>query len=66
VVGVVAPAPGTTIDEAELDAFTRGRLAGYKRPRRYVVVNDLARSAAGKANLRYLQDLAAERVGRNP
>jgi len=64
VVGVVAPPPGITLDEAELDAFARGRLAGYKRPRRYVVVDDLARSAAGKANLRYLRDLAAEHVGR--
>jgi long-chain acyl-CoA synthetase len=65
VVAVVAPEPGTTLDEDALDAFTRERLAGYKRPRRYVVVDDLARSAAGKANLRYLRDLAAERVGRS-
>jgi len=64
VVAVVAPEPGTTLDEDALDAFTRERLAGYKRPRRYVVVDDLARSAAGKANLRYLRDLAAEHVGR--
>ena len=62
VVGVVAPAPGATLDEADLDAFARTRLAGYKRPRRYVVVDDLARSAAGKANLRYLRELAAEHV----
>ena len=65
VVAVVAPEPGAALDEAALDAFTRERLAGYKRPRRYVVIDDLARSAAGKANLRYLRDLAAEHVGRD-
>jgi fatty-acyl-CoA synthase len=64
VVGVVAPEPGMALDDATLDEFARGRLAGYKRPRRYVLVDDLARSAAGKANLRYLRDLAAEHVGR--
>ena len=32
----------------------------------YVVIDDLARSAAGKANLSYLRDLAAEHVERNP
>ena len=66
VVAVVAPEPGATLDDASLDEFARGRLAGYKRPRRYVVIDDLDRSAAGKANLRYLRDLAAEHVERNP
>ncbi|MFM8304208.1 MAG: AMP-binding enzyme, partial [Actinomycetota bacterium] len=66
VVGVVAPEPGTTIDEEALDAFARARLAGYKRPRRYVVVADLGRSAAGKANLRYLRELATERLEGSP
>jgi 3-oxocholest-4-en-26-oate---CoA ligase len=65
VVAVVAPEPGAALDDASLDEFARRRLAGYKRPRRYVVVDDLARSAAGKANLRYLRDLAAEHVGRD-
>ena len=65
VVGIVAPEPGVTLDEAALDEFARGRLAGYKRPRHYVVVDDLARSAAGKANLQYLRDLAADHVERN-
>ena len=49
-----------------LDAFTRPRLAGYKRPRHYVVRDDLRRSAAGKADLRYLRDLAATELGRTP
>jgi acyl-CoA synthetase (AMP-forming)/AMP-acid ligase II len=66
VVAVVAPRPGVTLDPDVLDAFVRPRLAGYKRPRHYVVRPDLARSAAGKADLRYLRDLAATDLGRTP
>jgi acyl-CoA synthetase (AMP-forming)/AMP-acid ligase II len=60
VVAVVEPTAGSGLDEDELDAFCRGRLAGYKRPRRFVLVGDLRRSAAGKADYRYLRALAAE------
>jgi acyl-CoA synthetase (AMP-forming)/AMP-acid ligase II len=63
VVALVAPAPGTTLQEDELTEFTKARLAGYKRPRRFVVVDDLQRSAAGKANYNVLRALAAERLG---
>jgi len=65
VVAVVAPKPDATLREDALDAFTRERLAGYKRPRAYVVVPDLGRSAAGKADYRYLRALVAERLGRS-
>ena len=63
VVAVVAPTPGATLHEDELAEFTKARLAGYKRPRRFVVVDDLQRSAAGKANYTVLRTLAAERLG---
>jgi 3-oxocholest-4-en-26-oate---CoA ligase len=63
VVAVVAAAPGATLHEDELAEFTRARLAGYKRPRRFVVVDDLQRSAAGKANYNVLRALAAQRLG---
>jgi acyl-CoA synthetase (AMP-forming)/AMP-acid ligase II len=63
VVGVVAPTPGATLHEDELTEFTKARLAGYKRPRRFVVVDDLQRSAAGKASYNVLRTLAAERLG---
>ncbi len=66
VVAVVAPRPGATLDVDALDTFTRPRLAGYKRPRHYVVRDDLRRSAAGKADLRYLRDLATTELGRTP
>jgi acyl-CoA synthetase (AMP-forming)/AMP-acid ligase II len=35
-------------DAATLDAFCKPRIAGYKRPRRYIFVDELPKSAAGK------------------
>jgi len=53
VVAVVEPAPGAATDTAdalaaELGVFCREHLAGYKRPKRYVVVDALPRTVAGK------------------
>ena len=45
---VVAPAPGHTVDPAELIAYSRQRLAGYKCPRAVDVVDALPRNATGK------------------
>lgn len=47
---------------AELNAWCRGRLAAYKVPRRYAFVDDLGRSAAGKADYTHLRAIAAERA----
>ena len=62
VVALVVAAPGHDLDEATLDAFCRGRLSGYKRPKRFFVIDDLERSAAGKANYRAARALASELV----
>jgi 3-oxocholest-4-en-26-oate---CoA ligase len=62
VVALVQASDGHAVDEAELDAFCRSRTAGYKRPKRFVLVDDLRRSAAGKADYKYLRALAAEKV----
>jgi O-succinylbenzoic acid--CoA ligase len=40
--------PGATVDEAELTAFCRERLAAYKRPRRFQIVESLPQTASGK------------------
>jgi fatty-acyl-CoA synthase len=40
--------PGAAADEAELRAFCRSRLAGYKVPKAIAVVDDLPRNALGK------------------
>jgi acyl-CoA synthetase (AMP-forming)/AMP-acid ligase II len=62
VVALVQAAPGHTLDEDGLAAWCRGRMSGYKRPKRFLVVDSLERSAAGKASYRRLRELAAELV----
>ena len=47
----------------ELDAWCRSKLAGFKKPRRFLFVDSLERNAAGKANYQNLRKLAAERLG---
>jgi acyl-CoA synthetase (AMP-forming)/AMP-acid ligase II len=44
----VVPAPGQTINPEEVIEFCRGRLAGYKRPRRVIVCKDLPKNSLGK------------------
>ncbi len=44
----VVARPGVALDEAGLRAFCRARLAGYKVPKTFSVVEDLPRNALGK------------------
>lgn len=48
VVAVLAPVLGATVDVDELRQRLRERLAGYKVPRRFVLVDELPRNAMGK------------------
>jgi acyl-CoA synthetase (AMP-forming)/AMP-acid ligase II len=59
---VVVPAPGAAPTPEELDAFCRERLAAYKRPRWYELVDQIARSQTGKIVKRELR--AAHDPGR--
>jgi benzoate-CoA ligase family protein len=47
-IAFVIPAPGATVDGDELTDWCRERLAGYKRPKRYEIVDDLPKTATGK------------------
>lgn len=47
-VGFVQPSPGRDIDTAVLTDFGRTKLAGFKIPRRWVIVEDFPRTATGK------------------
>ena len=48
-VGVVRPASGATLEPSELEEFLRGRLAAYKVPRRWAVVDfEFPLTASGK------------------
>jgi fatty-acyl-CoA synthase len=53
---VIQPRPGSSPTEAELIALCRDHLAGYKKPKRVVFVDELPRNAAGKILKRELRD----------
>ena len=60
VVAVVVPAAAVAdVDPAVLDAHARASLAGYKVPRRYIVVPSLVRNAYGKVVKRELRAAVA-------
>jgi acyl-CoA synthetase (AMP-forming)/AMP-acid ligase II len=58
VVAVVAPEPDAALDVDELRAWAAARLAGYKAPRRIVVVDEVPRGPAGKADYRAARAVA--------
>lgn len=58
VTGVVQLAAGARVEEQELQAFVRERLAGYKAPKRIVFADDLGRSPSGKADSKHAKTLA--------
>ncbi|WP_019630130.1 AMP-binding protein [Actinomadura atramentaria] len=56
VTAFVVPAPGARVDEAELRAAARARLAGYKVPKSVRVVDSVPLSPVGKVLRRALRD----------
>jgi acyl-CoA synthetase (AMP-forming)/AMP-acid ligase II len=62
IVAVVEPAPGAELDEAAVIAHVKGRLAGYKAPKRVLAVESLGRAANGKVDYRRLRELAIGRL----
>jgi acyl-CoA synthetase (AMP-forming)/AMP-acid ligase II len=48
VTALVVLAPGASLTEADLIAFTKTKLAGYKCPKRVEFRTELARTATGK------------------
>jgi len=62
VVALIHARDGYRVDEQELTAWCRGRMSGYKRPKRFLEVPSLERSAAGKASYRRLREVAASLV----
>jgi len=50
VAAAVVPAPGRTPDPAALREHLRARLAAYKVPRRWLLLDELPRTALGKVN----------------
>jgi acyl-CoA synthetase (AMP-forming)/AMP-acid ligase II len=64
VVACVAPEPGASLDEAQVQRFLRERLASYKTPRRVVFVgeDDLSLTGSAKVRTSALRELAAKRL----
>jgi 3-oxocholest-4-en-26-oate---CoA ligase len=56
VAAVVHPRPGTRPSLAELDAFVRTEIAGYKVPRCLWLVDEIKRSPAGKPDYRWAKE----------
>ena len=48
VTAVVVPKPGATLTAEQVDAHARALLAGYKRPKYVVVVDELPKNPSGK------------------
>jgi acyl-CoA synthetase (AMP-forming)/AMP-acid ligase II len=65
VTAVVQPVPGSTPTLADLATHCKATLAGYKSPKRLVVVDAIVRSPSGKADYRWARRTAeeAETVG---
>src|SRR5882757_4301707 len=59
VTAVVVASAGRSLTLEELDAYCRTRLAGYKIPRRLVVMEDLPRTPSGKVLKHVLRDQLA-------
>jgi malonyl-CoA/methylmalonyl-CoA synthetase len=60
VVAVVVPVPGATVEESAVRFACRERLAGFKVPKRVVVVDVLPRNAMGKVEKARLREQLAQ------
>jgi len=61
---VVQPQPGASLKEADVKAFLRERIAGYKVPRLVEFQSDLPREDSGKIFKRKLREPYWEKAGR--
>jgi len=62
VTAVVQLAPGATLGFEDMAAHCRQHLAGYKTPKHLVVVDEVVRSPAGKADYRWAAEAARSQV----
>jgi acyl-coenzyme A synthetase/AMP-(fatty) acid ligase len=60
VAALVQPRPGATPDPEKLQEHVRTQIAGYKVPRTIWLVDDIGRTAAGKADYGWARRHAAE------
>jgi acyl-CoA synthetase (AMP-forming)/AMP-acid ligase II len=63
ITAMVEATPGETLDEADVIAHVKGRLAAYKAPKRVLQVSTIGRAPNGKVDYKRLKAEAIERVG---
>jgi acyl-CoA synthetase (AMP-forming)/AMP-acid ligase II len=63
ITAVVEPVPGVTVDEADVIAHVKGKLAAYKAPKRVVVVESIERAPNGKVDYKGVRARALEALG---
>ncbi|MEY2423741.1 MAG: 3-oxocholest-4-en-26-oate---CoA ligase [Acidimicrobiaceae bacterium] len=63
ITAVVEPVPGATLDEGDVIAHVKGKLAAYKAPKRVVVVDSIERAPNGKVDYKGVRARALEALG---
>ncbi|WP_433598302.1 class I adenylate-forming enzyme family protein [Nocardia sp. CA-135953] len=63
VTAVIVPRSPEAVDEDTVMAWVREKLAGYKKPRRVLLVDDLPKGSTGKILKREVRELATQRRG---
>ena len=62
ITAMVEPAPGATVDEGDVIAHVKSKLAAYKAPKRVFDVTTIGRAPNGKVDYKRLKAEAIERV----
>jgi fatty-acyl-CoA synthase len=62
IVAWVEPAAGGGVDEGDVIAHVKARLAGYKAPKRVLTTQTIGRSPAGKVDYARLKGLAIDKL----
>jgi len=60
ITAVVEARPGSAVDEADIVDHVKGRLAGYKAPRRVLAIDTIGRAPNGKVDYKRLKQYAVD------
>ncbi len=63
ITAVVELVPGVALDEADIIAHVKGKLAAYKAPKRVLSIETIGRAPNGKVDYKRLKSWAADHVG---
>jgi fatty-acyl-CoA synthase len=63
ITAMVEAKPGASLDEADVIAHVKSKLAAYKAPKRVLPVDTIGRAPNGKVDYKRLKAEAIERVG---